>query len=128
MLRDGYPRLIWWSKTLDLIDEGQSERLLQLNDTHPDQTRIVFDQATTLREALYQIFVATIAKTAPSPEWLQILNDVVQQANNHRVLVARGGGGLSWQWRDQDASEPMLYPIPLSPFDLLSPNKFYPVR
>jgi predicted RNA-binding Zn ribbon-like protein len=128
MLRGGYPRLIWWSKALDLIDEGQLERLLQLNDTHPDQTRIVFDQATSLREPLYQIFVATIAKTAPSPAWLQVLNDVVQQANDHRELVGRESVGLSWRWRDQDAPEAMLWPIALSAVDLLISDDLDRVR
>lgn len=125
MMKKGYPALVRWSKALKLIDSEQAERLQQLNES---QTDSAFKQAFALREALYQIFVATINKTAPPADSLQVLNEAVQEADRHRHLVAHDNSGLTWQWNDQESPAAMLWPIALSAVDLLTADNLDRVR
>lgn len=76
-------------------------------------------RAIAVRETVFRLFAACIAKQAIDPGDLQSVNAMIQEAMGHATVVATAGGFV-WEWSDPTRLDSMLWPILRSVADLLT--------
>jgi predicted RNA-binding Zn ribbon-like protein len=118
-----YAALVAWSRYVGTISNDEAQYLLARAEQHPAEARTTLDAAISLREALYRIFLSTLAGSAPNAHDLAIFNAAHAQALAHSE-IAPAAEGFSWRWKDAEQElDRMLWPITRSAADLLlSPN------
>lgn len=100
ILRDkinGYADLVTWGRHTGLLTEREAQRLRQRAEVETEEAASVLRRAITLREAVYQIFRATIDGHQPPALSLEMLNEEVSIARSHE-RVAYTSAGFTWQW------------------------------
>lgn len=112
MLREGYRALVHWSRELALLSDAQAERLYA--QAKAANAAAVFADAMSLRDAIYQLFVARMQGQKADAAALAVLNDHYQRTMQQRELIADAAGNLSWRWREPDTLDAMLREITLS--------------
>lgn len=112
MLREGYRALVHWSHELALLSDAQAERLYA--QAKAANAAAVFADAMSLRDAIYQLFVARMQGQKADAAALAVLNDHYQRTMQQRELIADAAGNLSWRWREPDTLDAMLREITLS--------------
>jgi predicted RNA-binding Zn ribbon-like protein len=112
LLREGYRALVHWSQELELLTTEQATQLYAQAET--ESASAVFTAAISLREAIYQLFVARMQGQPPDAAALTRLNDHYQRTMQQRELTTDPAGNLSWRWRDHNAPDAMLREITLS--------------
>lgn len=119
----GYVDLVAWSRYVEIMSDDEAQHLLAESAQHPAEAKAALAAAITLREALYHIFLATLAERAPHADDLASFNAARAQALAHSEIVP-AADGFAWRWTGAE-QEPgwMLWPITRSAADLLlSPN------
>lgn len=111
-LHEGYRALVRWSHELELVSDVQAEPLYAQANT--DSAAAVFTAAISLREAIYQLFVARMQGQPPEQDALTRLNDHYQRTMQQHELTTDAAGNLTWRWREPDALDAMLWEITLS--------------
>lgn len=71
---DGYPRLLEWAGHVELLPNAVLRALQKKAATEPAQATRALKRAKELREALFVITTATIARKAPLQDALAVLN------------------------------------------------------
>lgn len=86
---DSYVDLLAWSVLAGVLDAEEAERLAESGSP------AVVERAVELREALYRIFSATIAKEPVLPADRQVLDAELAISLSHKRLIPTDG---SWRW------------------------------
>ena len=119
LARDQYADLVFWCQEVELIPPDLAEHYTAWGTANPDDAHTLFEGATALREAIYQVGLAAIARQAAPEEALTTLNTWTQKAMSARQLYSASDGKLGWQWQDPNALERPLWDITLSAVDVL---------
>jgi predicted RNA-binding Zn ribbon-like protein len=123
-----YADLVRWSVRAGALTEKSAARLLVRSAQEPDAADGLFWQALALREALYRIFAAAIARERATAPDLEVVNASLAAAMGQARLVVTGGT-LSWGWRDEEGSlDRMLWPILRSAAELVTSPDLAHVR
>lgn len=124
----GLDELLGWCATKAGLPESERGTLTRWAAAESAGAAALFAEALALREAIYRLFHATGARTAPAPADLQRLNAALAQAAPRRA-VERLADGFGWRVA---AGEPgavrLLTPVLWSAGDLLVGKRLARVR
>jgi predicted RNA-binding Zn ribbon-like protein len=113
----GTADLAAWGSQAGLLSEQEAEEFIREAATN---SRGFFDEAVTLREAVYGTCSALARGAAPTRRNLVRLNDVLKKAIPNLELGTLGNG-CCWRWAGASTLiERILWPIARSAADLLT--------
>jgi predicted RNA-binding Zn ribbon-like protein len=118
-----YGDLVRFAEDSGVLTPMQADRLFAWSEAGPEEAQRVLQAAIELREAMYAVFSAVIAKRAVPASPLAMLNRSIQLAAQH-VGLTPANGGFAWRY-DSDGDSPggfetMLWPIVRSAAELLA--------
>ena len=122
-----YGDLVAFGEDTGLLDDSQAERLLRRSHHDPEKTHEVLVSARELREAIHDIFWATINQRPVSAAALAKLNAYVQAAAAHTRLVPLKAS-FAWSYGDDGELDRILWPIARAAADLLASDQVRYVR
>jgi predicted RNA-binding Zn ribbon-like protein len=123
-----YADLVRWSVRAGAHSEQSARRLLARCAQEPEAADGLFQQALTLREALYRVFAAAIARERPTAPDLAVVNASLAAAMGHARLFVTGRT-LTWGWHDEEVPlDCLLWPILRSAAELLTAPELARVR
>lgn len=132
-----YGDVVAFARQSGILDDGQAAELVRRAEEESGAAAaakaaaIALTEARALREAIYGIFSALAAGTAPPPEALDHLNAVLPDALVGLRIEPRGprGEGFSWTGRaPTDSLVAPLRPIIRSAAELLTSDRLDRVR
>jgi predicted RNA-binding Zn ribbon-like protein len=110
--------LVRWAAHAQLLRPDQVSALPDAAARRPKNAQAVFERAIALRETLYRIFSAIVARQVPDSADLAALHTAYVESQAHASLVP-ASGGLVWRWPSgTDALDQMLWPIVRSAVEL----------
>jgi len=119
----GYPDLVVWSRSIDLLTQELEQHLLQEASTHPQEAIKIFEQALALREAIYRVLSAVAERSVPQSEDLSLIQRIFAEAMAHASLFPTVHE-FSWEWGvgDKHGKELrlLLWPAAASAVELLT--------
>lgn len=117
----GYPDLVVWSRSIELLTQEQEQHLLKKASTYPQEASKIFERTLALREAIYRILSAVAEKNAPQSEDLRLTQHVFAEAMAHASLFPTVHE-FSWEWGDESGKELklLLWPAAASAIELLT--------
>jgi predicted RNA-binding Zn ribbon-like protein len=124
----GYADLVRWNRSVGMLTQEQERRLLLEAKAHPQQAFEVFERAIALREAMYRLYSAVAAKSAPASEDLSAVHAAFVEALAHSSLTPTARE-FWWEWEAEDGSghaedlKLLLWPVTLSAIELLTSAK-----
>ena len=126
-----YADLVRFAEDSGVLTPALADRLFAWSEAGPAEARRALEAAVELREAMYAVFSAVIAKHTVSASALARLNGYIQLAAQHVSLVP-ANGGFTWRY-DSYADSPggfdtMLWPIVRSAAELLASENLPFVR
>lgn len=122
-LLTSYEQLVNWSLHANILKKQQSLSLLKKADKQPAKAKEVLQQATQLREAIFQIFSRVSNNELPSSKELAILNEALSKAYG-KMRVVPGENKFSLEFINCDETlDGMLPPIVQSAIDILISEK-----
>src|SRR5215510_3571581 len=114
-----YADLVAFGQQSGIVDQERARRLLAEGVRHPKLAAAVFERSKQLREAIYQVFLATAQGERPPTEDVELLNRELAQALCHQKLAKhRDGWGLDWL--DRDSVDSVLWPLSKSAAEVLT--------
>jgi predicted RNA-binding Zn ribbon-like protein len=123
--------LVRFAEDTGILTPAQADRWFVWSEADPDETQRVLEAAVELREAMYAVFSAVIAKRAVPPSALALLNRYIQLAAQH-VSLTPANGGFAWRYDSHgdspDGFETILWPIVRSAAELLASDNLPFVR
>jgi predicted RNA-binding Zn ribbon-like protein len=126
-----YGDLVRFAEDTGILTPAQADRLFVWSEGDPDETPRVLQAAVELREALYAVFSAVIAKRTVPASALALLNGYIQLAAQH-VSLTPANGGFAWRYDSYGDSpggfETILWPIVRSAAALLASDNLPFVR
>ncbi len=122
-----YPDLVQWSRHVGLLAQDEAEHLQRDAAHRPAQASTVFEQAITLREAIYRIFSALAHGTIPQISDLYSLKAAFSEAITHAQLISTPHS-FKWDWTEQKALDQMLWPVVSSAVELLTSEEVKKVK
>lgn len=115
-----YADLVEWLETGGLASSEAGAGLRRLADRDKTEAHTVLSRAIALREALYRVFTAAAANTAPQASDLLLLNEeLVGALVRRRLVLSEAGFEMGWSDEGADLAEP-LRPVVLSAAELLT--------
>jgi predicted RNA-binding Zn ribbon-like protein len=116
-----YADLLAWSRHADLLSEHQIGALRERAEANTESAADVFRQAIALREAIFSTYAAIAEGDEPPEVDLDLLRQSFVDALRTAVL-RRTGDAFDWSWdhRDADELDRMLWPIARSAVELLT--------
>ena len=126
-----YGDLLRFAEDTGILTPAQADRLFAWSEADPDEAQRVLRAAVELREAMYAVFSAVIAKRAVPASALALLNGYIQLAAQ-QVSLTPANAGFAWRY-DSDGDSPggfetMLWPIVRSAAELLASDNLPFVR
>jgi predicted RNA-binding Zn ribbon-like protein len=123
-----YERIVNWCRHLNILSDKDVELLLQLAEQMPNQAQAAFEKITAVCDANYHTFTAIARQQTPASKDLDILNQILSEAMQHRQVISTPEG-FAWHWTKDDASfDWMLWPVALSTAELLTSERIQRVR
>jgi predicted RNA-binding Zn ribbon-like protein len=126
-----YGDLVRFAEDTGILTPAQADRLFAWSEADPEEAQRVLRAAVELREAMFAVFSAVIAKRAVPASALALLNGYIQRAAQHLSLTP-ANGGFAWRYDSCGDSagglEPMLWPIVRSAAELLASDNLPFVR
>ncbi|MGE5584001.1 MAG: CGNR zinc finger domain-containing protein [Bacillota bacterium] len=122
-----YPDLVAWSRHAGALTEAQAQDLARAAEHRSDEAASVLERAITLREAMYRIFSAIVARGEPKATDLAALNSALARALTH-LRIAPAGESFAWEWTGEDELDRMLWPVVWSAAELLVSGDLERVR
>ena len=127
----GYGDLVRLAEDSGVLTPTHADRLFAWGEADPEEAHRVLQAAIELREAMYAVFSAVIAKRVVPASPLAMLNRSIQLAAQH-VSLTPANGGFAWRY-DSDGDSPggfetMLWPIVRSAAELLASDNLPFVR
>lgn len=115
-----YADLLDWVGRVGLLEAAQVEHLRRLAARQPAVAADVFQQALSLRAAIYAVVNAIAVQQPPATEALAYLNAVLAACQPYLQIEATGEG-FRWGWAgDADALDRPLWPLARAAADLLA--------
>lgn len=125
---NSYGDLVRWSHLAEVLTQDEAQLLLEEAARRPDDAAAVLQQAITLRETIYRIFLATAEGLLPDPAELVKFNALLSEAMSRACIIQRADGFI-WDWVDKEnALDRMLWPLVRSAADLLVSEQLSTVR
>ena len=123
-LLHSYRGLVSWAHQAHLLGDSEAVALAALGEKHPGKANGIYQQAVTLREALYRSFSAIAKQQVPDDNDLAMLNNALAQSLGH-MRLEKTAEGFEWacytQPQDMDS---MLWLVAKAAADLLlSPER-----
>jgi predicted RNA-binding Zn ribbon-like protein len=126
-----YGDLVRFAEDTGILTPAQGDRSFAWSEADPEEARRVLQAAVELREAMFAVFSAVMAKRAVPASALALLNGYIQRAAQH-LSLAPAGGGFAWRYESDGDSpggfETMLWPIVRSAAELLASDNLPCVR
>ena len=126
-----YGDLVRFAEDTGILTPAQADRSFAWSEADPEEAQRVLRAAVELREAMYAVFSAVIAKRAVPASALALLNGYIQLAAKHLSLTP-ANGGFAWQYDSYGDSpggfETILWPIVRSAAELLASDNLPFVR
>ncbi|MBV9231978.1 MAG: ABATE domain-containing protein [Chloroflexi bacterium] len=127
-LLNSYQDFVSWGQQAHIVTEEEAQKLLEEAQRRPGEAAQVFEQAVTVREAMYRIFSLVAEDASPAPSDLLILNDVLSKAMAHARLIPEADG-FAWGWAvEERALDRVLWPVVRSVADILTSDELHEVR
>jgi predicted RNA-binding Zn ribbon-like protein len=115
-----YPDLVEWAQKVRLLTGHEAQQLLLMAEARPSEAAAALERAVALREAIYRIFSAVIARASPARADITLLNTVLAEALA-RLRVIPQANRFAWQWADRESTlDWMLWPVAHSAANLLT--------
>ncbi len=129
-LLNSYRDLLAWGLYMRILTEEEAQQLLHIAEQYPQEALKTFNDAVSLREAIYRIFYNIAEDSIQQQDDLALLNTMLAQAMSRACIVAEQDS-FSLDWCvDNDAER--LQRIPWlavrSAADLLTSDKLHEVR
>lgn len=123
-----YRGLVSWAYQAHLLTDVQTRSLVDLAEEQPTKATRIYEQAVTLREALYRLFSAIAHEQQFEEADLAILNRTLSEGLGH-LRLQNSDGSFEWAWSSQpDDLDQMLWPVAKSASDLLLSSQLEYVR
>lgn len=116
-----YHDLLAWGRKTALLNKATADYLHRSAAADPGAAQRIYSDAIDLREAIYRIFSAVAAGSAPAPSDLDRLNGFLALALTN-LRVTPSGGGFDWGWSREPALDRILWPVAWSASTLLTSN------
>lgn len=124
-----FESLVAWARQTGVVSSPEAGDLTRKAEERPARPKQFVKKALLLREAIYEVFSAVAAGRRPPQSELETLNLYVGQALAHVRLKPRGDKFVwTWDWREAEALERLLWPIAKSAADLLTSERLATVR
>jgi predicted RNA-binding Zn ribbon-like protein len=124
---NSYADLVTWSRDTGVLSDRAAKQLINEANRHPAEATATLDKARTLREAMYEIFVAVANRTTPRATDLETVNAALVQMLGRSRLV-RTSEGFAWNWGGgENDLDQMLWWVIRSAADLMTSEKLYRV-
>src|SRR5574337_1270783 len=94
---NSFEDLVLWSRSLKILDEAQTKRILRRSRSNKKKAESVVAKAIKLREAIYKILDAIISGRSPSNSHLEILDQLLSKSLS-RMKITASNHGFSLQW------------------------------
>lgn len=126
---NGYSDLVAFAEQSRLLSSKIAAALRVRAHRNRARTGEAFNKHIVLREALYRAFSAVAADRRASLEDVQLINDFVFEALQHRRLI-RTDRDYRWEWQSNgsDLLDRILWPITQSAADLLTSTNRQHIR
>ncbi|HEY8292126.1 MAG TPA: ABATE domain-containing protein [Thermomicrobiales bacterium] len=123
-----YADLVAWSEAAGLIAGDEATEYARAAARLPSEADAAFAHAIVLREAIYRLFSAVAAETAPPADDLATINAAIAEAMARARLVPVEGH-FHWTWeRDPSVLGSMLRPVFWSVAELLTAEEVHRVH
>ncbi|MDQ6602611.1 MAG: ABATE domain-containing protein [Chloroflexota bacterium] len=122
-----YADLVAWSEAAGIIAGEDAAPLLQEAQRRSADADATFARAIALREAMYRVFSAIAADTAPPEKDFATVNATIAEAMAHAHLVPTDGH-FHWQWERDAGLGDMLRPVAWSAAELLTAEELHRVH
>lgn len=117
-----YEDLIDWSKTIGLVNDSETKRLISLAFKNSKEADLVFRRAYILRESLFGIFRNIMDGKKPQEADVEILNGECIIAREHQKLFYTENK-FEWNFApEEDQSDCIIWPIAINASELLVSN------
>ena len=124
---NSYADLVTWSRDAGVLSDRAAKQLINEANRHPAEATATLDKARTLREAMYEIFVAVANGATPKSSELETVNAVLAEMLSRSRLV-RTSEGFAWNWGGGESDlDQMLWWVIRSAADLMTSEKLYRV-
>ncbi len=115
-----YADLAGWARGAGLLNERTAQQLRRAAARQASEADAVLTQARTLREAIYEILVASAHRKTPRSADVATFNTILSDYLARSQLV-RNSEGFAWEWGgSEDALDQMLWGVARSAADLLT--------
>jgi predicted RNA-binding Zn ribbon-like protein len=115
-----YADLVGWARGAGLLNERAAQQLLRIAARQATEADNVLAQARTLREAIYEILVASAHRKTPRSADVATFNAILSEYLAQSQLI-RNNEGFTWEWGgSEDALDQMLWGVTRSTVDLLT--------
>ncbi len=129
-LLNSYRDLLAWGLYMGILTEEEARQLLHVAEHYPQEALKTFNDAVSLREAIYRIFYNIAEDSTAQQDDLAVLNTMLAQAMSRACIVSEKDS-FSWDWCvDNDAERLQSIPwlVVRSAADLLTSDKLRDVR
>jgi predicted RNA-binding Zn ribbon-like protein len=118
-----YADLVAWAHKIGLLDEDIAGRLNFQAEAHPRTASATLEKARTLREAMYDIFVAVAHGETPETTDIDTVNATLAEMLNRSRLV-HSDTGFVWDWGgDEDDLDQMLWWVVQSATEVMTSDE-----
>src|SRR5438552_9387335 len=107
----GYEDLVYWAEQVGLLAAPQAAKLHNMRKLEPGRAERAFKWAVTVREALHDVFLASIEHRPPPLEALGALNAWIASALSKRRIRPAGGGRFEAVFEDDGDLLAFLRPV-----------------
>jgi len=117
---NSYADLAGWARRAGLLSERTEQQLLRAAVRQAGEADAVLTQARTLRDAIYEILVASAHRKTPRAAHVATFNTILSDYLAQSQLV-RTNEAFTWEWGgSEDALNQMLWGVARSAADLLT--------
>lgn len=123
-----YVDLVRWAIHIGLLTADKAQPLLEQAAHRTADAKMVFEQAISLREAVFRIFLAIAHAGRPTGDDLHLLQSFFTAALAHAQLTPTAQH-FQWMWKDQEHNlDGILWPVVHAAIELLTSPELHRVK
>lgn len=129
-LLSSYRGLLAWGLYMRILTEEEAQQLLHIAERYPQEALKTFNDAVSLREAIYRIFYNIAEDSTQQQDDLALLNTMLAQAMSRACIVSEKDS-FSLDWcvnNDAERLQRVSWLVVRSAADLLTSDKLHEVR